>query len=129
MSEPVQRAGFPFTFNPDRCETCQGHCCTGESGYIWASLLELERMAEHVSMSLDAFTGRYTHRVEGRYTLVEKPWADGEHACVFFDDGCTIYPARPRQCRTFPFWSRYRSMNLEELLEECPGVKVLSPRA
>ena len=25
--------------------------------------------------------------------------------CVFWDEGCTIYPERPRQCRTFPFWA------------------------
>ena len=25
--------------------------------------------------------------------------------CIFWDDGCTIYPERPRQCRTFPFWN------------------------
>jgi Fe-S-cluster containining protein len=25
--------------------------------------------------------------------------------CVFWDNGCTIYPERPRQCRTFPFWA------------------------
>ena len=38
--------------------------------------------------------------------------------------GCTIYPVRPRQCRTFPFWPE----NLEspeaweEATETCHGV-------
>ena len=35
-------------------------------------------------------------------SLKEK--ANGD--CVFYDRqaGCTIYPVRPRQCRTWPFW-------------------------
>jgi Fe-S-cluster containining protein len=24
--------------------------------------------------------------------------------CVFWNQGCTVYRARPAQCRTFPFW-------------------------
>ena len=41
-----------------------------------------------------------------RLSLVDKP----EHAdCVFWegDAGCAIYPVRPTQCRTFPFWSEH----------------------
>jgi Fe-S-cluster containining protein len=29
----------------------------------------------------------------------------GEDACAFLDGArCTVYEARPTQCRTFPFW-------------------------
>ena len=24
--------------------------------------------------------------------------------CIFWNNGCIIYEARPLQCRTFPFW-------------------------
>ena len=44
----------------------------------------------------------HTRKALGRVTLRER--ANGE--CVFWDRqaGCTVYPARPAQCRTWPFW-------------------------
>ena len=44
----------------------------------------------------------YTRKAQGRVTLRER--ANGD--CVFWDRkaGCTVYPARPAQCRTWPFW-------------------------
>jgi hypothetical protein len=64
----------------------------------------------------------HTRPVGRRVSL--KEFANGD--CTFFDPekrGCTIYPVRPRQCRTWPFWNS----NLEspetwqEVQEVCPG--------
>jgi len=45
--------------------------------------------------------------------------------CIFFDrrQGCTIYPVRPRQCRTWPFWdSNIRTPDAwRQTCEICPG--------
>jgi Fe-S-cluster containining protein len=43
-----------------------------------------------------------TRMVGRRRSLREKSNGD----CIFYDHekGCTIYPVRPRQCRTWPFW-------------------------
>jgi Fe-S-cluster containining protein len=35
-----------------------------------------------------------------RLSLKEKSNFD----CIFWKDGCSVYQARPLQCRTFPFW-------------------------
>jgi Fe-S-cluster containining protein len=35
-----------------------------------------------------------------RLSLREKSNFD----CIFWKGGCTVYKARPLQCRTFPFW-------------------------
>ena len=57
-----------------------------------------------------------------RRSLKEFPNGD----CVFFDGNtrrCTVYEARPRQCRTWPFWNS----NLEtpedwkDVQQTCPG--------
>jgi Fe-S-cluster containining protein len=44
--------------------------------------------------------------------------------CVFWRDGCTVYEARPLQCRTYPFWSELLAS--EEVWrktgESCPGI-------
>ena len=64
----------------------------------------------------------YVRVVGIRKSLVEFPNGD----CVFFDGDrrtCQVYQARPRQCRTWPFWI----LNLasprawEEISGHCPG--------
>ena len=44
--------------------------------------------------------------------------------CVFWENGCTIYPERPRQCRTFPFWGETlrTPVDWSKLKEFCHGV-------
>jgi Fe-S-cluster containining protein len=88
-------AGLTFA-----CTSC-GDCCRGE-GFVWVERSEIEAVAQFLDLELDAFGRRYLRRVGRKVSLVEKPNDD----CVFFDEGCTIYPVRPRQCRTYPFWNR-----------------------
>ncbi|MHC4936673.1 MAG: YkgJ family cysteine cluster protein [Planctomycetota bacterium] len=118
-SEPASSAprkwyedGLPFA-----CTQC-GHCCRIE-GYVWMSTEEIARVAEHLGLDVDTFGERYLMRVGKRWSLKEKPNFD----CVFWDEGCTIYPVRPTQCRTFPFWpENLRKVDQWlEVVEECPG--------
>ena len=106
------------------CTGC-GACCTIE-GHVWVDEEEIARLAECLNLDVDDFGARYLRRVDGKYSLTELPIA-GEpvkKACVFWDGECSVYQARPRQCRTFPFWSE----NLEspaawgEAAELSPGV-------
>ena len=112
---PWYRDGLPFS-----CTQC-GHCCRIE-GYVWMSPDEIEAVADHLGMSVDAFGAKYLMRVGKRWSLKEEK--DGDNFdCVFWDDGCTIYPVRPAQCRTFPFWpENIRKVDQWlEVVEECPG--------
>jgi Fe-S-cluster containining protein len=88
------------------CTRC-GACCRSK-GYLWLSAPDIARMADHLGMSIDEFRARHTREitVEGQeqpgICVVRAP-----HGCSFLDDAtneCTIHPARPTQCRTFPFW-------------------------
>ena len=57
----------------------------------------------------------------------ERQLAKDNYACVFFDlekKCCSIYEARPTQCRTFPFWDYFKE-NKEEVFKECPAIKEL----
>ena len=96
MSDPWYKNGLRFT-----CTRC-GHCCTGEPGYVWVSDADLAALAEHLGETVEAVRGLYTRWTARGRTLREK--ANGD--CVFYDRkaGCTVYPARPPQCRTWPFW-------------------------
>src|ERR1017187_104583 len=94
--QPWHHAGLRF-----RCTQC-GHCCTGAPGFVWVTDAEIQAIADFLGESVEQVTARHT-RVEHRgRSLREK--ANGD--CVFYDKtaGCTIYEARPAQCRTWPFW-------------------------
>ena len=101
-----------------RCSGC-GACCRVE-GHVWVGEDDIRRLAEHLDLSLDDFGSRYLRRVGRRYSLVEKP----NHDCVFWDDGCTVYEARPPQCRSFPFWSECLESPeaWAEASEDCRGI-------
>ena len=101
MSTPESEAawyrdGLAFT-----CTKC-GACCTGAPGYVWVSPEEIERLADFRGLSVREFSARFVRKVGQRHSLIERPGGD----CIFWDKtaGCTVYPARPVQCQTWPFW-------------------------
>jgi Fe-S-cluster containining protein len=69
---------------------------------VWVSPEEIQRIAEYRGEPVEQFTARFVRRVGDRHSLIEKPGGD----CILWDRsaGCTVYPARPVQCRTWPFW-------------------------
>jgi len=91
-----KKGGLEFS-----CTQC-GDCCSGAPGYVWMEVAEIDRMAAHLGLARDAFGRRFLRRVGERYSLIER--ADGD--CCFFErgKGCSVYEARPVQCRTYPFW-------------------------
>ena len=84
--ELIKEEGYDYKFTPSACEACGGHCCTGETGYIWAKYAEIEKMAEFVNLSVEDFATMYLKKVKHRYSLIEKQLAADNFACVFFDE-------------------------------------------
>ncbi len=82
---------------------------------------ELTALAEFRDEPRDQVEGLYTRLGFRGRTLREKPNGD----CVFWDreQGCTVYPVRPRQCRTWPFWESNLETpaDWEWTRETCPG--------
>ena len=86
---------------------------------------ELERMAGAKGLDVAAFANQYVRRVNHGFSLRERI-INGEHFCCFFDPiscRCAVYENRPKQCRTFPFWEKFRE-EYRELFLECPGVSL-----
>ena len=109
------------------CIGC-GNCCAGpEEGYIWISRAEIGFLAEHLGMTVEAVKQKYLKRYGLRYSIREdKATKD----CIFLTAvkdgcrGCAVYPARPNQCRTWPFWDSNLSgpdaWNITAV--RCPGI-------
>jgi Fe-S-cluster containining protein len=114
--EPWYKDGLRF-----QCTQC-GDCCTGAPGFVWVNQEEIDALAAQTGKSVDEFEKLYVRKIGVRRSLVEFPNGD----CVFFDNvarKCTVYEARPRQCRTWPFWnSNINSPTAwEETKAACPG--------
>lgn len=89
-----------------RCTQC-GNCCSGGPGYVWLTYTDMVKIAGFLNLAVDQFTRRYVRQVSGGFSLVEKAGYD----CIFLnrENGkamCGIYPVRPTQCRTWPFWNQ-----------------------
>lgn len=115
MSEPWYQDGLRFS-----CTRC-GKCCTGEPGFVWINDEELAALAEYLHEPLAQVKAMYTRRSYAELTLREQSNGD----CIFYDreQGCTIYPVRPRQCRTWPFWEKNVATPeaWNHTCEICPG--------
>ncbi len=124
MSAIMQKEGFEYSFDTSACESCAGKCCTGESGYIYVSKIEIKSIAKLLNLDVREFVQDYLFKKMYKYSIKEKQNGDS-FECTFYDsitNGCTIYEARPLQCRTFPFWDYYKT-RLEQLKLECPGIR------
>jgi hypothetical protein len=103
------------------CTRC-GNCCTGAPGYVWVNAQEIQQIAEFRGESTEETMGQFVRLVGTATSLIERSSGD----CIFYDRdgrGCSIYPVRPRQCRTWPFWhSNLRSESTwDETCRICPG--------
>jgi Fe-S-cluster containining protein len=112
---PWYREGLAFS-----CTRC-GACCTGAPGYVWVSIEEIEEIARFRSQMVEEFSAGYVRQVGEHFSLIERPGGD----CIFWDknEGCTVYPARPVQCRNWPFWPENVETpeDWEQITRICPG--------
>ncbi|MFQ5492289.1 MAG: YkgJ family cysteine cluster protein, partial [Phycisphaerae bacterium] len=113
------QAGLNFT-----CTQC-GHCCSGPPGYVWVTRREIKGIAEYLDRKDGKLAPSQLRRVGLRHSLTEKSNGD----CIFLvrQNGkatCSIYPVRPVQCRTWPFWdgNLHSPDDWNRAAETCPGI-------
>ncbi|MDR3624469.1 MAG: YkgJ family cysteine cluster protein [Chlamydiales bacterium] len=121
--DPWYKEGLNF-----KCTEC-GKCCTGAPGYVWVLEEELAEMADYLKISLQEFSQKFVRKVNGKLALIEKKRGES-YDCVFLKEKkCTIYPVRPKQCRTFPWWQQNLTSREEwnALAKECEGIRADAP--
>jgi hypothetical protein len=103
------------------CTGC-GQCCTGAPGYIWVSEEEIQAIAQFLNLTVEDVSRKYIRRVKGKLSLLELPKT---YDCIFLKDKkCQIYPVRPTQCRTFPWWPKNlkSEQDWQEAARFCEGI-------
>ena len=115
--KPFYESGLRF-----ECTGC-GNCCRihGEYAYVYLLEKDVRAMARHLGIPAQEFFDRYC-QLEDDWIIVRMD----DPACPFLteDNRCSVYPVRPKQCATWPFWEE----NLVEatwngsVKECCPGI-------
>ncbi len=121
----ITQKGFDFVFDPGACAQCGGKCCTGQSGNVRVDAKEMKAIASYLGISKEQVKYEYARKIVFGYSLAEVKLAEENYRCIFFDTDtktCSIYEARPAQCRSFPFWPSLRN-DRTYLQQECMGVR------
>lgn len=115
---PWYAAGLAFT-----CTQC-GNCCTTHGDYAHVPLgpPEMQAIPAFLGLSRAEFIERYCEKLPGSFHFLRTQGPD----CPFLtsEKRCAIYPVRPKQCATWPFWKQ----NLARAQWEgpvkscCPGI-------
>jgi uncharacterized protein len=121
--------GLRFT-----CQQC-GNCCSGGPGFVWITRQEIANLAKHLGLTRGQVLRRYCRRVGRQYALKEVWHPPHGYDCIFIreiegENGsgpkriCSIYEARPLQCRTWPFWEGNLSSGeaWQRAAKHCPGM-------
>ncbi len=117
-------SGKPWYSNGLRfqCSQC-GDCCKnhGSYTYVYLAQADIDAITGFLELGREEFLARYCIREEGRISLrMDDP------ACPFLgaDNRCRIYPVRPKQCATWPFWEENLKRKTWEgaVKECCPGI-------
>ena len=101
------------------CAGC-GKCCSCDPGTIAVDEAEIVAIATFLKITRARFVEEYLYRIPKGYSIRER----SNYDCFFFGNGkCNIYPVRPTQCRTWPFWRRNVRTEADwaEAREDCPG--------
>jgi Fe-S-cluster containining protein len=116
------------------CTQC-GKCCTGK-GNVYLNAAEVESMSKFLNINQFQFVSQYTREEEtpAGDLLVslksKKNILTNELGCILLNENnqCSVYRARPTQCRTYPFWPQNLIGESEWRAEstQCEGMRTTS---
>ncbi len=102
---------------------CQTGCtaCCQRRGFVYLTEDDVARAAQFLGMAPAEFERLYIYRTRNLRRL--RIPRGGQ--CRFLRaDGCSIHPAKPTQCRIFPFWPELTKTRRawRRTAAACPGI-------
>jgi len=101
------------------CQPGCTRCCT-QKGWVYLSVEDVSRLAAFHGIGEDELQRRYLYSTKHTIRLRRQ---GGQ--CPFLEaGGCSVHPAKPTQCRLFPFWPELIEdrKELEATARWCPGI-------
>lgn len=97
------------------CKQC-GACCR-QPGYVYLKGGDAERLAVFFGIDVYAFTEMYCLLFDRKHLALKK---NPDEVCFFLEGkDCSVYEARPAQCRDFP-----KAWKTERSREYCQGLRI-----
>ncbi len=86
------------------CLRCPGLCCR-MAGYVEVSRADIRRLAHFLGLTVRAFED---HHIVERTRKGGRRIKTGYEVCQFLGEDrlCTVYEARPRDCRGYVCWNQ-----------------------
>src|SRR3954453_371307 len=102
---------------------CQPGCvaCCTQKGFVYLTEDDVLRAAAFLELDAAEFERRFVFRTTRRIRLR----VPRDVSCHFLNEtGCSIHPAKPTQCRIFPFWPELvdSPRAWAKAAKYCPGV-------
>ena len=118
MTKKIYSKGMRF-----QCQR-SSNCCVSRGSYdfVYLSKKDILRLSKYTDLSIKDFIKLYCEKTYGFVHFKERR---KNSECQFLEKKrCSIYKARPTQCRTWPFWAE--NMNAKkwnkEIINFCPGI-------
>ena len=108
------------------CQRCS-KCCRIEPGMVMLTEEDADKAATLLNISREEFIKKYCREIYRDSKVYVGLKEKKNYDCIFWEkEGCSIYEARPLQCRAFPFWPFLVEDDAEWILEKkrCPGLDV-----
>lgn len=115
-------------------QSCGGKCCTIDwqsdmpgAVFVFLTKEDTARLEKFLGATRHAFSnvGYFDSTRFTREPSKQRYVKSAQHSCTFFKEGkCSVYEARPTQCRTYPYWPEniVDGQLSEEAALACPGV-------
>ena len=108
LRQAVPKVTVTTTENPPlNCLKCASFCCK-LAGYVEVRRADIRRLAKHLGLTVRGFEEKHIVEVTRKG---EKLIKSGYDTCQFLGDDrrCTVYSARPRDCREYVCWDQHDS--------------------
>ena len=108
------------------CMECGGCCAGPGEGYIWVTRPEIQIIADFLKMTTAELRRKFLKRDGLRITIIEHSHTKD---CIFLQEvngqkRCVVYPVRPSQCRSWPFWAGNLASpgSWNQAAQKCSGI-------
>jgi Fe-S-cluster containining protein len=106
-----------------KCQRCSA-CCRSFPGAVYLTKKDIKKITNYLKIDKNQFIIKYCRPIVKNEKKIISLKEKANYDCIFWDKCCIIYPARPIQCSTYPFWpSILRSrQSWEEEKKYCKGI-------
>lgn len=112
------------------CQRCS-NCCRLEPGAVFLTQEDADNISKSLGLSLNDFLTKYCRELYKGDIPVVALKEKKNYDCILWNGGCSVYNARPVQCRTYPFWpyvvESKEYVDLEK--RRCKGIGIKSDLA